>query len=95
MNEATTMTEVRVATLNLWGRRGVWEERRRVLADGFRELRPNLVAFQEAIVTEGYDQVTDILGPGSHTSPTRQSGRKAGAVTSKTGRVFPSRAAGR
>ena len=66
MNEATTMTEVRVATLNLWGRRGAWEERRRVLADGFRELRPDLVAFQEAIVTEGYDQVTDILGPGYH-----------------------------
>jgi len=54
MDEATTMTEVRVATLNLWGRRGAWEERRRVLADGFRELRPDLVAFQEAIVTEGY-----------------------------------------
>jgi len=94
MDEATTMTEVRVATLNLWGRRGAWEERRRVLADGFRELRPDLVAFQEAIVTEGYDQVTDILGPGYHLAH-RQSGRKAGAVTSKTGRVFPSRAAGR
>jgi hypothetical protein len=35
---------VRVATLNLWGWRGVWEEHRRVLVEGFRELRPDLVA---------------------------------------------------
>jgi hypothetical protein len=41
---------VRVATLNLWGRRGEWEERRRVLVDGFHELEPDLVAFQEAVV---------------------------------------------
>jgi hypothetical protein len=26
---------VRVATLNLWGRRGAWAERRAVLIDGF------------------------------------------------------------
>jgi hypothetical protein len=57
---------VRVATLNLWGRRGAWEERRHVLADGFRELAPNLVAFQEAVVGNDYDQVTDILGTGYH-----------------------------
>jgi endonuclease/exonuclease/phosphatase family metal-dependent hydrolase len=57
---------VRVATLNLWGRRGKWDERRRVLAEGFRNLKPDLVAFQEAIVRDGYDQVTDILGPGYH-----------------------------
>lgn len=66
MDKATTTTEVSVATLNLWGRRGAWEERRRVLADGFCELRPDLVAFQEAVVTEGYDQVTDILGSDYH-----------------------------
>jgi endonuclease/exonuclease/phosphatase family metal-dependent hydrolase len=57
---------VRVATLNLWGRRGKWDERRRVLAEGFRNLKPDLVAFQETIVRDGYDQVTDILGPGYH-----------------------------
>jgi len=51
MEETTATTEVRVATLNLWGRRGAWEERRRVLAEGFRELRPDLVAFQLAVVT--------------------------------------------
>jgi len=95
MDEATTMTEVRVATLNLWGRRGAWEERRRVLADGFRELRPDLVAFQEAIVTEGYTTRSRTSSARATTSLTRQSGRKAGAVTSKAGRVFPSQAAGR
>jgi endonuclease/exonuclease/phosphatase family metal-dependent hydrolase len=57
---------VRVATLNLWGRRGGWEERQRVLAGGFRKLKPDLVSFQEAIVRDGYDQVEDILGPGYH-----------------------------
>src|SRR5215216_7241411 len=57
---------VRVATLNLWGRRGKWDERRRVLAEGFRKLKPDLVAFQEAIVQDDYDQVKDILGSGYH-----------------------------
>jgi mRNA deadenylase 3'-5' endonuclease subunit Ccr4 len=55
MDEAAAASEVRVATLTLWGWRGVWEERRRVLVEGFRELQPDLVAFQEAVVTEGYD----------------------------------------
>jgi hypothetical protein len=66
MDETTATSEMRVATLNLWGRRGEWDERRRVLAEGFRELDPDLVAFQEAVVSDGYDQVADILGPGYH-----------------------------
>jgi endonuclease/exonuclease/phosphatase family metal-dependent hydrolase len=53
---------VRVVTLNLWGRHGDWERRRAVLRDGLRGLRPDLVAFQEAIVDDGYDQATDLLG---------------------------------
>jgi endonuclease/exonuclease/phosphatase family metal-dependent hydrolase len=57
---------VRVATLNLWGRRGRWDERRRVLVEGYRELAPDLLAFQEAVVDDEYDQVTDILGRGYH-----------------------------
>ncbi|HZC83944.1 MAG TPA: hypothetical protein VE194_05910 [Rubrobacter sp.] len=40
-------------TPNLWGRRGAWAERRSVLAEGLRELRPDLVAFQEAVVNDG------------------------------------------
>jgi hypothetical protein len=33
-----------------------------VLVDGFRDLRPDLVAFQVSIRTDDYDQVTDLLG---------------------------------
>jgi hypothetical protein len=75
MDETTATSEVRVATLNLWGRRGEWDERRRVLARGFSELAPDLVAFQEAVVGDGYDQVTDILGSGYH--PAHQTEREA------------------
>jgi hypothetical protein len=76
MEKVTGTSEVRVATLNLWGRRGAWDARRSVLVGGFRGLRPDLVAFQEAIVGSGYDQVTDILGPGYHVA--HQTEREAG-----------------
>ena len=57
---------MRVATLNLWGRHGAWDERRPVLVDGLREIRPDIIAFQEAVVSEGYDQVADLLGASYH-----------------------------
>src|SRR5918995_178801 len=66
MDETTATSEMRVVTLNLWGRRGEWNERKRVLVEGFSELAPDLVAFQEAVVGDGYDQVADILGRGYH-----------------------------
>jgi endonuclease/exonuclease/phosphatase family metal-dependent hydrolase len=53
-------------TMNLFGHHQRWEERRPVLAAGFRDLDPDLVTFQEAITSDGYDQVTEILGPGYH-----------------------------
>ncbi len=71
MEEAAGSGVVRVATLNLWGRRGPWAERRSVLVDGFRELRPDLVAFQEVIKNDGYDHVIDLLGPGFHVAHQR------------------------
>ncbi len=37
-----------------------------MLIDGFRELRPDLVALQEPIKTEDYDQVVDLLGTEFH-----------------------------
>ena len=55
-------TGLRVVTLNVWGVRGDWAARRAVLAAGFERLRPDLVALQETIVTDGYDQVRDVLG---------------------------------
>ena len=51
--EGDRLGRVRVVTPNLWGRRGAWAERRSVLAEGLRELRPDLVAFQEAVVNDG------------------------------------------
>jgi endonuclease/exonuclease/phosphatase family metal-dependent hydrolase len=57
---------MRIVTMNLWGLRGDWPARRGVLLAGLRELRPDLVAFQEAIFTETYDQARDLLGPSFH-----------------------------
>jgi endonuclease/exonuclease/phosphatase family metal-dependent hydrolase len=54
---------VRVATMNLWGRRGAWAERRLVLIDGLRKVRPDIISLQEAIKTVEYDQAADLLGP--------------------------------
>ena len=67
--------EVRVATLNLWGLHGEWEERRSVLVDGLRELRPDVIAFQEAVLANGYDQVADLLGARYHVA--HHAGREA------------------
>lgn len=61
-----SVDRLRVLTLNLWGRSGAWHERRSVLIDGLRELRPDLVAFQEPVKNDDYDQVADLLGPGFH-----------------------------
>jgi endonuclease/exonuclease/phosphatase family metal-dependent hydrolase len=67
MEEVPGTRGVRVATLNLWGLQGSWDERRAVLAEGLgEELRPDVVAFQEAITSDGYDQVAELLGPGYH-----------------------------
>lgn len=57
---------MRVLTLNLWGRRGYWEQRRQAIRAGLDALEPDLVAFQEAVVTDEYDQAQDLLGPAFH-----------------------------
>jgi endonuclease/exonuclease/phosphatase family metal-dependent hydrolase len=57
---------MRVATLNLWGRSGDWAARRAVLQAGFQALAPDLVAFQESVVSDGDDQVVEVLGDGFH-----------------------------
>lgn len=68
---------MRVVSLNLWGRRGDWPARRAVLVAGLRDLRPDLVAFHEAIATDGYDQVRDLLDPAFHVAhlTAREAGR--------------------
>jgi endonuclease/exonuclease/phosphatase family metal-dependent hydrolase len=37
-----------------------------VLIDGLRSLAPDVIGFQEAIHTDDYDQVADLLGPAYH-----------------------------
>lgn len=64
MEDKAGVGAVRVLTLNLWGRSGAWDERRQVLADGLRELHPGILAFQEVVAPEGYEQAGDLLGPG-------------------------------
>jgi endonuclease/exonuclease/phosphatase family metal-dependent hydrolase len=53
-------------TLNVLGHHRNWPARRQVLAAGFQDLNPDVVAFQEVFVTEGYDQVNELLRPGYH-----------------------------
>jgi endonuclease/exonuclease/phosphatase family metal-dependent hydrolase len=53
---------VRVATLNAFGLREDWPARRAVMAAGFGDLRADLVAMQEVIANDRYDQVRDVLG---------------------------------
>ena len=55
---------LRVVTLNLWQQYGAWAQRRRLLITGLRTLQPDVVAFQESIKNDDYDQVSDLLGPG-------------------------------
>ena len=75
MEEAGGAGVGRVGTLNLGGRHGEWSRRRAVLMEGFRQLRPDVVALQEAVVTDRYDQVSDLLGPGFRVH--HQAGREA------------------
>jgi endonuclease/exonuclease/phosphatase family metal-dependent hydrolase len=56
--------QLRVATLNLFGHHGPWERRREALVDGFRRLEADIIALQEVITSDGYDQARDILGEG-------------------------------
>jgi endonuclease/exonuclease/phosphatase family metal-dependent hydrolase len=55
--------EVRIATLNVWGRHEPWTARRSVLIEGFGELQADVIGLQEVINFDGYDQVADLLGP--------------------------------
>jgi len=68
-----SVDSLRVLTLNLFGRGGDWGARRSALLAGLRQLRPDLVAFQDAIKNDEYDQALDLLGPNYHLA--HQSGR--------------------
>ncbi|MEV1154844.1 endonuclease/exonuclease/phosphatase family protein [Micromonospora chokoriensis] len=57
---------LRVMTLNIWARKGSWRDRRNVLINGLEALRPDVIAFQEVIRADRYDQVHDLVGSRYH-----------------------------
>ncbi len=73
-NTEARSSDIRIVTMNLWGRRGAWVDRRSVIRDGLHALQPDLVAFQESIKNDEYDQVIDLLGPEFHIA--HQAGRE-------------------
>lgn len=87
MGERDKARTLRVATLNIYGHQGGWDERRPVLIDGFRNLNADITAFQEAVVQDGYDQVADILGHGYHVH--HQPGRSADGVGASIASRWP------
>jgi len=56
-------TILRIATLNLWRTRGDWAARRHLLQAGLQEVDADVVAVQEAILADAYDEVVDLLEP--------------------------------
>lgn len=60
-------TRLRVMTHNvLSAQHADWERRRPVLVDGFAQLRPDVLALQETVWGNGYDQIVDLLGADIH-----------------------------
>jgi endonuclease/exonuclease/phosphatase family metal-dependent hydrolase len=55
---------VRVLTYNIFGRQGYWAQRRPVLIEGLQILAADLIAFQETVVVDDFDQVADLLDSG-------------------------------
>ena len=87
--------EIRIYSQNLFGRRADWPGRRPLITAWLSEHKPDLVAFQEAVVNDDHDQVADLLGPEYHVAhqAAREIGR--GREMSKWHRGFRSPAAGR
>jgi endonuclease/exonuclease/phosphatase family metal-dependent hydrolase len=70
---------LRVLTLNLLSPgHAEWQRRREVLRNGLQELQPDVVALQETVWGNGYDQAADLLGPEYRVA--RHSARSADGV---------------
>jgi endonuclease/exonuclease/phosphatase family metal-dependent hydrolase len=63
---ATRIRRLRVATLNIFAHGGGWPDRLPVLREGFRDLRPDLIALQEVVHNDADDQAAEILGDRYH-----------------------------
>jgi endonuclease/exonuclease/phosphatase family metal-dependent hydrolase len=86
MPDSMKPVQLRVMTLNLLSPdHGDWERRRLVLQTGLASWEPHLIALQETVWGNGYDQALDLLGPDYHV--VRHSGRSANGV----GAAFASR----
>jgi endonuclease/exonuclease/phosphatase family metal-dependent hydrolase len=57
---------IRIYTHNIYARRAGWDDRRGVLADGVARLQPDIVLFQEEVLTPEYDQTRDLVPDGWH-----------------------------
>src|SRR5688572_11327574 len=57
---------IRVYTHNIYARRADWPARRELLTDGIAALDPDIVLFQEEVLTADYDQTADLVGPDFH-----------------------------
>jgi endonuclease/exonuclease/phosphatase family metal-dependent hydrolase len=64
-----------------------WDRRRPVLQAGLARLRPDVVALQETVWGNGYDQAADLLGPDFQVA--RHSGRSADGVGAVLASRFP------
>jgi endonuclease/exonuclease/phosphatase family metal-dependent hydrolase len=55
---------LRVITFNLLSPdQADWDRRRKVIRSGLRKLRPDVIALQETVWGNGYEQASDLLGP--------------------------------
>lgn len=78
-NVLQRQTGIRIYTHNILGRRADWNARRKLLNDEVQTLNPDIVMFQESIVTDDYDQTIDILGPDYHVTNSQNRSRPEGS----------------
>lgn len=58
---------LRVLSLNIWHRRGPWDERRALIREGFAAHAPDLIGLQEVLKRGGYSQADELAeGLGYH-----------------------------
>ena len=82
------MRTISVMTFNLLSpEHADWPSRREVIRAGLRDLRPDVVALQECVLTRDYDQATDLLGEEYHTA--WHPGRSADGVSAVLCSRFP------
>ncbi len=72
---------LRVLTLNVWATGGDWPARRNAIRSGLEQLEPDLVALQETVLTDEYDQAGDLLADGYEILRSRTRDRNGMGIT--------------